>query len=192
MSHQKNKHNEQELKEELQDTGKEVTGDMPEPGHELDEKVENAKTQATPEALLAEEKERYLRLYSEFDNFKKRSARERMEFLQVATKDVILSMLSVLDDMERALKASENLDGEAKKNVEGFELIYKKMLSALESRGLKAIVSMGKDFDVELHEAVTKIAAPSPDLKGKVVDELEKGYSLNDKVIRFAKVVIGE
>jgi molecular chaperone GrpE len=151
-----------------------------------DETVANADT------LLAAEKEKYLRLYSDFENFKKRTARERIEFLSLAGKDIILGMLPVLDDLERALKASEKLTDEAKSSLEGFQLIYKKMLTELESKGLKPMDAVGQKFDVELHEAITKIPAPLEGLKGKVVEEIEKGYLMNEKVIRFAKVIIGE
>ena len=188
-------HEEELRQDELTDTGKEVENEIPAPGEELEEKPEHWPEDAAiagPDALLEAEKERYMRLYSDFDNFKKRTQRERLEILQLASKDVILNMLPVLDDMERALKATANLEGDAKTSLEGFELIYKKMLSTLEAKGLKAMNCVGSQFDVELHEAVTKIAAPTADLKGKVVDELEKGYTLNEKVIRFAKVVIGE
>lgn len=143
-------------------------------------------------AALAEEKDRYLRLYSEFDNFRKRTSREKIELMQTAGKDIIVSMLGVIDDLERALKLTANADESVKSSLEGFELIYKKMMSTLESRGLKAIDSVGKPFDVEFQEAITRFPAPSEDMKGKVIDEVEKGYTLNGHVIRFAKVVVGE
>jgi molecular chaperone GrpE len=141
---------------------------------------------------LKEEQEKYLRLYSEFENFRRRTARERLELLQTAGKDVISSVIPVLDDFERALKSSEGLKDSHSAVFEGFELIYKKMYSTLEAMGLKPMNAKGEIFDAEIHEAVTKIAAASESLKGKVVDELERGYYLNDKVIRFAKVVVGE
>jgi len=149
----------------------------------------------TPEELLkaevAELNDKYLRLYSEFDNMKRRNAKERMELMQTAGKDVLLAMLPVADDFERALKSFENAsDVEALKN--GIQLIHNKFLNILNQKGVRVVESVGKDFDVDYHEAITKIPAPSPDLKGKVVDEVEKGYTLNDKVIRFAKVVVGE
>lgn len=143
-------------------------------------------------AALAEEKDRYLRLYSEFDNFRKRTSREKIELMQTAGKDIIVSMLGVIDDLERALKLTANADESVKSSLEGFELIYKKMMGTLEARGLKAIESVGKPFDVEFQEAITRFPAPSEELKGKVLDEVEKGYTLNGHVIRFAKVVVGE
>lgn len=143
------------------------------------------------ELKLKEEKDKYLRLYSEYENFRKRTAREKMDLLQMAGKEVIMSMLPVLDDFDRALKSADSTENH-KAVVEGFELIYKKMFGALQAMGLKAMNTVGETFDAEIHEAVTKIAAPSEKEKGKVVDELEKGYYLNEKVIRFAKVVVGE
>lgn len=141
-------------------------------------------------AKIKEEQEKYLRLYSEFENFRRRTAKEKMDLMQTAGKEVILTMLPVLDDFERALKAAGVTD-ENRSTLEGFELIYKKMAGILESMGLKAMDSVGKAFDVEIHEAITKIPA-GDDKKGMVVDEAEKGYLLNDKVIRFAKVIVGE
>jgi molecular chaperone GrpE len=141
-------------------------------------------------AKVKEEQEKYLRLYSEFENFRRRTSKERLELMQTAGKEVILTMLPVLDDFERALKAA-GISEENKAAAEGFELIYKKMAGILEAMGLKAMESVGKPFDVEIHEAITKIQA-GEDKKGMVVDEAEKGYLLNDKVIRFAKVIVGE
>jgi molecular chaperone GrpE len=147
---------------------------------------------ATAEQLLAEEKDKYLRLYSEFDNFRRRSSKERIELMQTAGKDVIVQLLGVMDDFERALTLTANLESTAKASLEGMELIYKKLSSILEARGLKPIEAKGKPFDVEFHEAITRFPAPSEDQKGLVIDEVEKGYTLNGHVIRFAKVVVGE
>lgn len=144
------------------------------------------------DAALQLEKDKYVRLYSDFDNFRRRTAKEKIELLQTAGREVITEMLPVLDDFERALKASEGLKESNASVLEGFQLIHKKMLGSLEAMGLKPMNSMGESFDAEVHEAVTKIPAPNASLKGKIVDELEKGYYLNDKVIRFAKVVVGE
>jgi molecular chaperone GrpE len=146
---------------------------------------------ATLKAQLDEQKDKYLRLFADFDNFKKRTAKERLELFQTAGKEIILSLLPVLDDFERAAKATENMtDISAAK--EGIALIHNKLLNNLQQKGLKSFDAKGTEFNVELHEAVTEIPAPSPDLEGKVVDELEKGYYLNDKIIRFAKVVVGK
>jgi len=180
--------NSDEIKnEEITDTGKEVTEEIPTP-----EAVETEAAAESSEDALQLEKEKYVRLYSEFDNFRRRTAKERLELLQTAGKDVISAMLPVLDDLERALKSSTQLQESNPQILEGFQLIHKKMNQTLEGMGLKPMESKGQPFDAEIHEAVTKTQAPDDSLKGKIVDELEKGYYLNDKVIRFAKVVVGE
>ena len=134
--------------------------------------------------------DKYLRLFAEFDNYKRRTQKERVELLQTAGKDVVVSLLPVLDDFERALKATENAT-EVSAIRDGIMLVQTKLKSILSQKGLKELESINTVFDTDIHEAITKIPAPSDDLKGKVVDELEKGYTLNDKVIRFAKVVVG-
>ncbi|MHA6697464.1 nucleotide exchange factor GrpE [Chryseobacterium sp. A301] len=142
------------------------------------------------EALLLQEKDRYVRLFAEFENYKKRTAKEKMEFFQFANQDLMSSMLGVLDDFERALK--EIAKTEQKEDLKGVELIYQKLKSKLTEKGLKTIeVNPGDTFNVDFHEAITQIPAPSEDLKGKIVDVVETGYTLYDKVIRFAKVVTG-
>ncbi|MFZ9754673.1 MAG: nucleotide exchange factor GrpE [Bacteroidia bacterium] len=138
------------------------------------------------------EREKYLRLYSEFENFRRRTTKDRLEWMQNASRDVILAFLPVLDDMERAIKAAETASSDEAKVMEGLQLIHQKFWKIMEKNGVKAIQSQGEAFDTDLHEAVTQFPAPSEDLKGKVIDELEKGYTLNDKVIRFAKVVVGQ
>lgn len=145
----------------------------------------------TLKAQLEEQKDKYLRLYADFDNFKKRNAKERLDLIQTAAKDTIISMLPVLDDFERAIKASENLTDVAQAR-EGLSLIYQKMLNTLQQKGLKSIETIGEEFNVEQHEALTEIPAPTPEIVGKVVNQVEKGYYLNDKIIRFAKVVVGK
>ena len=139
---------------------------------------------------LEEQKEKYLRLYAEFDNFKRRSARERIELTQTAGKEVIVSLLDVLDDCDRAEKQLENSQG-SEESVKGVQLVFNKLRNTLAAKGLKPMESVGKDFDPDKHEAITQMPAPSADLKGKVLEELVKGYLLNDKIIRFAKVVVG-
>ncbi len=142
-------------------------------------------------AELAEANDKYLRLYAEFDNFKRRTSKERMELLQTAGKEVMISLLPVLDDFERALKAMETAT-EINAVKEGVALVQHKLKNILNQQGLKEMEAKGKAFDADLHEAITNIPAPTGDLKGKNIDELEKGYYLNDKVIRFAKVVVGQ
>ena len=140
---------------------------------------------------VQEQKDKYLRLFAEFDNFRKRSARENLELRQTAGKEVIISMLDVLDDCDRAEKQLQNTNDIAQIK-EGVQLVFSKLRSTLQSRGLKPMQSVNTDFDVEKHEAITEIPVPDPALKGKVIDEVQKGYYLNDKIIRFAKVVIGK
>ncbi len=139
---------------------------------------------------LQEQKDKYLRLMAEFDNFRRRTAKERLDLIQTAGKDVIVSMLDVLDDCDRAEKQlNSNADIAVQK--EGVQLVFNKIRSNLQSKGVKAMESIHTDFDVEKHEAITEIPAPTPELKGKILDEVIKGYYLNDKLIRFAKVVVG-
>jgi molecular chaperone GrpE len=139
----------------------------------------------------AEWKDKYLRLVAEFDNFRKRNAKERIELIQTAGKDVIVSLLDVLDDSERAQKQLETSNDTAAIK-EGVLLVFNKLRNTLQSRGLKPMASNGQDFNPDLHEAITEIPAPSKQLAGKVMDEVQKGYYLNDKIIRFAKVVVGK
>lgn len=145
------------------------------------------------EKLAAEVKEandKYLRLYAEFDNYRRRTSKERGELLQTAGKDVIVSLLPVIDDFERALKSMETATDVAPVK-EGIILVNNKLKNILQQKGLKEMPSKGETFDADIHEAITNIPAPSDEFKGKVIDEVEKGYYLNDKVIRFAKVIVG-
>ena len=142
------------------------------------------------EKKIAEEKDKYLRLYSEFDNYRKRSVREKGELIKTAGEDFFKAILPVIDDFERALKAADKT-GDINTIAEGVQLIYSKLKSTLKQKGLEEMEASGKTFDADVMEAITSIPAPKDDLKGKVVDEIEKGYSLNGKVIRYAKVVIG-
>jgi molecular chaperone GrpE len=154
----------------------------------------NAVVESNEEILqkkVDELNDKYLRLYSEFDNFKRRTAKERIELFSTAGKDILTDLLPVLDDMDRAIKGNQTLEdvNEVKK---GMELIHNKFFNILEQKGLKPFKSIGEAFDPEIHDALTKIPAPKKKDKGKVIDEIEKGYKLNEKVIRFAKVVVGE
>lgn len=142
-------------------------------------------------AQLQEANDKFLRLYAEFDNYKRRTMKERTDLLQTAGKDVMLALLPVIDNFERAQKAAETAaDLEAYK--EGVKLIHHQFNAILQAKGLKAMESVGTEFNVDLHEAITNIPAPSEEMKGKVIDETEKGYTLNGHVIRFAKVIVGE
>ena len=136
-------------------------------------------------------KDKYIRLVAEFDNFRKRNAKERVELAQTAGKDIIVSLLDVLDDCDRAQKQMETGNDTAA-NKEGILLVFNKLRNILQARGLKAMESVDKEFSPDLHEAITEIPAPSDKLKGKVIDEVQRGYYLNDKIIRFAKVVVGK
>lgn len=139
----------------------------------------------------AEWKDKYMRLYAEFDNFRKRSIKEKSDILATAAAGIVKDLLPVMDDFDRAVKANETAE-DIQAVKEGFVLIQQKLNNALTAKGLKPINAIGQVFDTDYHEAITQIPAPSEDMKGKVVDELEKGYLLNDKVVRFSKVVIGQ
>lgn len=163
------------------------------------EKTEEISSEAVEDTISQEDKlkteaaewqNKHLRLYAEFDNFKRRTSKERLELLQIAGKDVIVDLLPVLDDFERAQKSMETAtDIEAVK--EGVKLVHQKLKNILVQKGLKEMEAKGTEFNPDVHEGITNIPAPTDDLKGKIIDELERGYYLNDKVIRFAKVIIG-
>jgi molecular chaperone GrpE len=143
------------------------------------------------EEAIAQKDDQYLRLQAEFDNYRKRTLKEKMELTKTATSDVMVSILTVVDDFDRALQVIEtSTDPQAVK--EGINLIYKRFIDFLKQRGVSEMEAKEKELDTDLHEAITKIPAPTEELKGKIVDVVQKGYYLNDKVIRFAKVVIGE
>ena len=161
----------------------------------VSEGQENGQKQAPNEveALkneVGELKDKYLRLYSEFENFRRRTSKEKLDILKAGNEDIIMSLLPVLDDFERAQKAFKE-SNENKALKEGMDLIQNKLFKTLESKGLKPMEAMGTAFDSDLHEAISQAPAPSEDLKGKIIEVLEKGYYLNDKVIRHAKVIIG-
>lgn len=140
---------------------------------------------------LQKEKEQYLRLFAEFDNFKKRTTKERFEIFKTANSEVITSILPILDDFDRGIKEIEK--SEESELFKGILLIRNKLVETLRGKGLKPLeVNTGDEFDTDKHEAVTQIPAPSEDLKGKIVDVIEIGYMLNDKIIRYAKVIIGQ
>lgn len=140
---------------------------------------------------LQEQKDKYIRLFAEFDNYRRRTAKENVELRQTAGKEIILSLLDVLDDAERAEKQLEK-SGDVQQFAEGALLIFNKFKKILESKGLKKMESLDTGFDVEKHEAITELPVQDKSKKGKVIDEIQKGYYLNDKIIRFAKVVVGK
>ena len=174
--------------------------EQPEVSQELSEESPQATPATDPsvatslEAALAEQKEKYIRLYADFENFRRRTAKEKTDFLLTANADLVKALLPIVDDFERALKAlqqQQNSDIEATK--EGIQLIASKLSKTLEQKGLQLMeVKVGDDFNSDMHEAITQIPAPSEALKGKVVDVVEKGYYMGEKLIRFAKVVIGQ
>lgn len=195
MDKNKNKAEKAEKNSQTKDNAPEIVDDLEEvvdsPEAEPDE-VETLTMQleATQEALEKEKKE-YLFLMAEFDNYRKRVTREKAEIIKNGAEKVLAGLLPIVDDFERGLKASKDADS-ADSVREGMELIYNKLIKFLESNGVKAMDSTGKDFDPELHEAIASIPAPSEDLKGKVIDTTQTGYTLNDKVLRHAKVAVGE
>jgi molecular chaperone GrpE len=141
-------------------------------------------------AEVAELKDKYLRLYADFENFRRRTAKEKIDTISFANGELMKTILPTLDDFERGMASMETTT-EIEPIKEGISLIYNKLFKSLESKGLKPMMAKGEVFDADLHESITQFAAPTEDLKGKVIDEIEKGYLLNDKVIRYAKVVVG-
>ncbi|MCT4583141.1 MAG: nucleotide exchange factor GrpE [Flavobacteriales bacterium] len=166
---------------------------------QTEENIENTEDSSTNETsaiekLEAEKKElndKFLRLFSDFDNFRKRSAKEKLEITKTASAGVIKDLLSVVDDFDRAIENNEKSeDIDAIK--EGFSLIHNKFYNILKNKGLAEVEAKGETFDVDKHEAITQIPAPTEDQKGKVVDVIEKGYALNETIIRFPKVIVGQ
>ena len=159
---------------------------------EVEEQVEELSVEEKLKVEVQQERDKFLRLFAEFENYKKRTNRERLELFSTASEGVMKTLLPVLDDFERALAHIED-DKEAEELRKGVLLIYQKLVKTLEQKGLNAIkVEKGDVFNADNHEAITQIPAPSDDLKGKIIDVVEKGYSLGEKVIRFPKVVIGQ
>ena len=162
----------------------------------LKEKDKEESTTEQKEEISFEEKynqmnDKYIRLSAEFDNYRKRTLKERMELIKTAGEDILINFLPVIDNLERAKKSIDDAK-EIAPIKEGVDLIYKNIFDFIKQRGIKEIEAVGKEFDTDLHEALTKIPVKSKKEKGKVVDVIEKGYKLNDKVIRFAKVVVGD
>jgi molecular chaperone GrpE len=157
----------------------------------LSESVEEESELEKLKEEVQDQKDKYLRLYAEFDNFKRRSAKERVELMQTAGREVIQSLLDALDDCDRAEKQLDNPADMASVKA-GVLLVFNKLRNTLQSKGLRAMESIHTPFDVEKHDAITEIPAPTADLKGKVLDEVQKGYYLGDKLIRHAKVVVGK
>lgn len=159
---------------------------------EMNQEQEPQENQENNEEQLADEyKDKFVRLYAEFDNYRRRTNEEKLNLITSAGKDVISSMLPVLDNFERAITTNENLE-DLVAIKEGFNLIFNQLKGILESKGLKPMEAKGLPFDSDVHEAIANVPAPEEALKGKVIEDVEKGYYLNDKVLRFAKVVVGQ
>jgi molecular chaperone GrpE len=159
--------------------------------NEVVEEGGDVQKMAELENALTEQKDKYMRLMAEFENYKRRTAKERKEIEQTGGKDIVIPLLDVLDDCERAEKQLTVSD-DIVQIKEGVLLVFNKLRATLQAKGVKQMDSIGADFDLETQEAITEIPAPTDDLKGQVIDEVQKGYYLNDKIIRFAKVVVGK
>ena len=158
---------------------------------QVEKNLEEIKKELTPEELIQQEKDKYLRLFAEFENYKKRTSRERIELFKTASQELMTSLLPIMDDFDRGL--SEIKKVKDKELLKGMQLINDKFKNTLTQKGLTEIeVKEGDAFDAEIHEAITQIPAPSDKLKGKVIDAVEKGYKLGEKIIRYPKVVIGQ
>lgn len=171
-----------------------VAGQSTQPDAETEKEHDEAGDVLSAEAELKQKidevNDKYLRLYSEFDNYRKRTIREKIELSKTASEDIIISLLPVIDDMDRAIRSLDEFEGHESQK-EGFRLIFAKLKSILTAKGLAEIQSVGQPFNVDVHEAVAHFPAATEELKNKVIDEVQKGYMLNEKVIRFAKVVVG-
>lgn len=160
-------------------------------GKEVQEEVEQVSAEEKLQEELKKEKDKFLRLFAEFENYKKRTAKERIENMKTANKEVVLAMLPVLDDFDRAM--AELAKNDNTEMLKGVELIHGKFKNTLQQKGLVQVeVGAGDVFDADIHDAITQIPAPSEDLKGKIIDVIEKGYMLTDKIIRHPKVVVGQ
>lgn len=166
------------------------TGQKKKKAEKSHHKEEKEKELRELQAKMDEVNDKYVRLAAEFDNYRRRTARERLDLISTAGEDIIKGMLPVLDDCERALQVLRE-SGSDKAAVEGTELIYNKLMSYLKGRGLSVIEAIGKELDTDFHEAVAQMPVQEPDKKNKIIDVIQPGYKLNDKVIRFAKVVVG-
>ena len=185
----KNTHQKEQLQSELEGVDINYDENIKGTNHLTDPMTEENEEEKLREKIN-ELNDKYMRLFADFDNFKRRNAKERIELIQTAGKDVIVDLLDVLDDSERAqtqLEATEDI----KQIKEGVQLVFSKLKNILQAKGLKPMESINKEFNADLHEAITEMDA-GEDMQGKVVAEIQKGYFLNDKIIRFAKVVVGK
>lgn len=166
-------------------------GNSNDPSSPNDDRVDESNPTEDLLNQLTEQKDKFLRLFAEFDNYKKRMAKDKLEYMSMAGKDVLLEMISIKDDFDRAMKSFENSD-DLSAIKEGVGLIYDKLNKSIERKGVKKIEATGHQFDVEKHEAITEIPVTDESQKGMVIDEIESGYKMHDKIIRFAKVVVGK
>lgn len=203
----KKEHNENQDMDQMVDQqerrGEDFTEEQPKAeNQEKNRQAETAETDEAPSSSEVNElekmkkdyqelKNKYLRLYAEFDNYKKRTIREKVDLMNTAARDTMTALLPVLDDFDRAKKIAED-ENTSETFSEGVRLVYNKLYKVLEQKGLEPMESDGQPFDPELHEAFTEIPAPTEEMKGRVVDTIEKGYKLKDKIIRHAKVVVGK
>ena len=195
MDKNNNNTHHEENENKINDIAPEIVDNLEEVADNPETQPDEAETltmqlEATQEALEKEKKE-YLFLMAEFDNYRKRVTKEKAEIIKNGAEKVLAGLLPIVDDFERGLKATKDAEN-AEALREGMELIYNKLIKYLENNGVKAMESTGKDFDPEFHEAIASIPAPSEDLKGKVIDTTQTGYTINDKVLRHAKVAVGE
>ena len=195
MDKNSNNTHHEENENKINDIAPEIVDNLEEVADSPETQPDEAETltmqlEATQEALEKEKKE-YLFLMAEFDNYRKRVTKEKAEIIKNGAEKVLAGLLPIVDDFERGLKATKDAEN-AESLREGMELIYNKLIKYLENNGVKAMESTGKDFDPEFHEAIASIPAPSEDLKGKVIDTTQTGYTINDKVLRHAKVAVGE
>ena len=200
-------HTEQELQNQEQEASKDLNnqqenntpeqegGDSSDASQEAEQPSEELPTEEQEIASLknqnAELKDKYIRLYAEFDNYKKRTVKEKLEFMKTAAQDMMAALLPIIDDFDRAKKNAED-DANNEVFSEGIQLVYQKFNHTLQQKGLKAMDTNGESFDPELHEAISEIPVTDDMMKGKIIDTIEKGYFLNDKIIRHAKVVVGK
>lgn len=194
MSDKESLHEEDIVNEKAMENEGSAAGD--ETQESADKQADTNETELDPteklEAEVKDLKDQNLRLYAEFENFRRRTAKERLELMDSANKDTLSALLPVMDDFDRALKNTEETPENAPV-LEGLRLIQQKLTETLKAKGLKAMDStIGEEFDVERMEAITQIPAPSPELANKVIDEVEKGYMIGEKVLRYAKVVVGK
>lgn len=184
--------NEESTQENMENTTQEEVQNEETNGASENENSTNEMTALEKKELeYSELHDKFIRLFSEFDNYKKRTAKEKLDLTFTAGADILKEILPTLDDFERAIANNEKTDDLAQVK-EGFNLIYSKLHTNLTKKGLVVMEAQGQDFDSDKHEALTQIPAPTEDLKGKVVDVIEKGYAINDKILRFAKVVVGQ